>query len=127
MEEHLFLRITNQIRDRHHKSPVYDTSTGVDAVHEDDDQEVIEKDTHELQEFRVIYDIFLSPTYQVPVLYVRIQNPSDPFHEFDPSQLLLPDLLHPQVRHVGVLGAISMTVNMSRSPLHKELTRVGPS
>lgn len=59
------------------------------------------------------YDIFLSPTYQVPVLYASI---SDALHRFPPTmstlyEYLIPPQFKAQTDSVGVIGGITVTVS----------------
>ena len=60
----------------------------------------------------VEYDIVLSPTYQVPVLYFRIR---DAGCTFPPSidtlyQYVIPEQFKSQVEGFGIIGGITMTV-----------------
>ena len=60
----------------------------------------------------VEYDIVLSPTYQVPVLYFRIR---DAGCTFPPSintlyQYVIPEQFKSQVESFGIIGGITMTV-----------------
>jgi len=57
------------------------------------------------------YDILLSPTYQVPVLYLNIK---DPLHRFPLTidtiyQYIVPPQFKNQVSGVGVMGGITGT------------------
>lgn len=66
------------------------------------------------------YDIILSPTYRVPMLYIHI---SDPRHRFPPTldtlyQYLIPPQYASQTQDVGVLGGITVTVRHSFRSLY---------
>ena len=82
----------------------------LDELDEDDDQEVVSR-TPVPQAF-INYDIVLSPTYQVPVLYISI---ADPQHRFPPTmttlyQHLIPPHFKSQTEPVGIMGGITITV-----------------
>ena len=64
------------------------------------------------------YDIALSPTYQVPILYVNIYDQEQttdtaaPVSDLDTLyRVLIPRRLHSQLREMGVMGAVSSTVS----------------
>lgn len=57
----------------------------------------------------VAYDIVHSPTYQVPVLYVRFKPPSRVLTTDEVYSLLTPESRRLQLRAVGTMGALSMT------------------
>ncbi|CAE7202001.1 hypothetical protein CFE70_008358 [Pyrenophora teres f. teres 0-1] len=60
----------------------------------------------------VDYDMLLSPTYRVPVLYISI---NDVLHRYPPTldtlyRHLVPEALRSQTQSVGVIGGITITV-----------------
>lgn len=61
----------------------------------------------------VVYDIILSSTYQVPVLYLRFKDAVSNRWRQDSELLerIIPRVLRHQVKDLGVMGAISMTVS----------------
>ena len=84
---------------------------GMDELDDDDDEEVILKSP--VFQAVINYDILLSPTYRVPVLYISI---SDPQHRFSPTMTtlyehLIPPHFKPQTENVGIIGAITVTVS----------------
>lgn len=86
---------------------------------DDDDNEAVPRRTRTAP--LVVYDLVHSPSYQVPVLYVTIENL--PFAGL-PSLDLAYDLLVPaeykmQLKAVGVLGSLSMAEHlMTGSPAY---------
>ncbi|KAF2034642.1 hypothetical protein EK21DRAFT_97288 [Setomelanomma holmii] len=98
-----FLRFMKELRHGVHVATIDE-----DEIDEDDD-EVLHVDGRE----RAIihYDIILSPTYRVPILYISI---TDPEHRYPPTIATLYDhlILPPfkaQAEHVGVIGGITIT------------------
>lgn len=76
---------------------------------EDNDEEVLSAPKN--SSVIICYDIILSPTYRVPVLYISIL---DPQHRYPPTMTTLYDhLILPQYRGqaeaVGVIGGITIT------------------
>lgn len=60
------------------------------------------------------YDVVLSPSYRVPVLYFSI---SDSQHRYPPTMETLyshviPPAFRAQAEHVGVIGGITVTVRL---------------
>ncbi|KAJ4411097.1 hypothetical protein N0V91_001470 [Didymella pomorum] len=58
------------------------------------------------------YDVVLSPTFRVPVLYFSI---SDTLHRYPPTMemlysVVIPPAFRAQAEHVGVIGGITITV-----------------
>jgi len=88
------------------------------AEHEDEEDEI--NDEHEEQDDAALqptplpslihYDILLSPTYRVPVLYFHIQ---DSLHRYPPTmktlyEHLIPPHFTPQTESGGVIGGLSI-------------------
>ena len=61
---------------------------------------------------QIDYDIVLSPTYQVPVLYfmLRWHNHQDPVGLDAVYQYVVPEQYKQQLQNVGVMGGISFGV-----------------
>jgi ubiquitin-like-conjugating enzyme ATG10 len=75
----------------------------------EDDEEVLVKSTPPPPTIR--YDILLSPTYSVPVLYISMR---DTQHRYPPSmetlyQHIVPPQFKAQTEGVGVMGGITIT------------------
>ena len=82
----------------------------------EDDEEALIGSEDAAKQPRIIYDILHSPSYQVPILYLTFKDlqrhagrkgslPSlDELYD-----LLIPPAQRPQMQHVGVMGALSMT------------------
>lgn len=112
------LRLTNDARNRYNSAS---QSKYGDEITEEDDEILSKSKAKSHGELLIIYDIVHSPSYQVPVLYLKFQgeHPSleatDPKpRTFQPSPEELYDLLvssshRPQLQGVGVMGALSMT------------------
>ncbi|RMZ74134.1 autophagy-related Atg10 [Pyrenophora seminiperda CCB06] len=95
----------------------HDASTNI-ANHDDDEiVQVFEHDPEVLSSALappapvVHYDVLLSPTYRVPVLYISIH---DLLHRYPPTLNTLyghvvPEHFRPQVESVGVIGGITIT------------------
>jgi ubiquitin-like-conjugating enzyme ATG10 len=65
----------------------------------------------------VHYDILLSPSYRVPVLYCTVV---DSQHRYPPTpetlhSCVIPPKFRMQTEHVGVIGGITTTVRICRS------------
>lgn len=65
----------------------------------------------------IYYDIVLSPSYRVPVLYFFI---SDTLHRYLPTMetlysTVIPPAFRAQAEHVGVIGGITITVGLRDS------------
>ena len=69
----------------------------------------------------VEYNILLSPTYRVPVLYFFLRNlPSGSLSGLDAVHgLLVPEQMRSELQQVGVMGGISMSVRKHR-PNHND-------
>jgi ubiquitin-like-conjugating enzyme ATG10 len=76
---------------------------------EDHDEEAIIKHSQGDLFVTVHYDILLSPSYRVPVVYMTASPPL-PVSEF--FNLVVPYHFRDAMRDVGVMGALSMTVNV---------------
>jgi len=74
---------------------------------EDHDEEAITKYSQHGSFVTVHYDILLSPSYRVPVVYMTASPPLPVSHFFD---LVVPHHFRDAMRDVGVMGALSMTV-----------------
>ncbi|KAF1845854.1 uncharacterized protein K460DRAFT_282638 [Cucurbitaria berberidis CBS 394.84] len=103
-----YLSITKALPDAVYIPKDSNDDDEVDEV-EEDDEEVIAKSS--VPQAIINYDIVLSPTYQVPVLYISI---SDPQHRFPPTMATLYEHLIPlhfktQTEHAGVIGGITVT------------------
>lgn len=82
-----------------------------EATEEDD--EILHRSPNDFHNTFVVYDIIHSPSYQVPVLYVKFQSNGSSLRR-QPSldeayEQLTPSPLQGQMQKVGVLGALSMT------------------
>lgn len=78
------------------------------------------RDSPRKRRVAVEYDIILSPTYQVPVLYFYLLH-----NECKGSEglnfiynLLVPAQYKSEIKDVGVMGGISATVCLNICPLH---------
>lgn len=74
---------------------------------EDHDEEAIVKHSENNSFVTVHYDILLSPSYRVPVVYMTASPPLPISNFFD---LVVPHHFRDAMRETGVMGAISMTV-----------------
>lgn len=94
---------------------VTDASSETDEVElNEDDDEVAQ--TSNSSRISVHYDVVLSPTYQVPVLYFAL---SDIQHRYPPTMEtlyshLIPPAMRAQTEHVGVIGGITVTVRLQK-------------
>lgn len=82
---------------------------------DESDEEAIPRDQSTAPVPWVVYSILLSPVYRVPVLYFSLHNlpvgsdlSAERIHE-----LIVPPQLSAQIRSVGVIGGISMTVSIN--------------
>ncbi|KAF2185146.1 hypothetical protein K469DRAFT_666063 [Zopfia rhizophila CBS 207.26] len=78
---------------------------------EEDDEEALVEDTKRSHEVILEYNIILSPSYQVPVLYFSIK---DPHFRFPPTRdtlysYIVPHQFKLQVESVGIIGGITLT------------------
>ncbi|KAI4744595.1 hypothetical protein E4T50_05039 [Aureobasidium sp. EXF-12298] len=73
---------------------------------EDHDEEAIIKYSQNGSFVTVHYDILLSPSYRVPVVYMTASPPLPVSHFFD---LVVPHHFRDAMRETGVMGALSMT------------------
>jgi ubiquitin-like-conjugating enzyme ATG10 len=108
-----YLRITTPL---HLVPSIPDKSDHDVELEDDNDEELLVPSTLSHNQIRVIYDIFLSPTYRVPVLYFNI---SDPQHRYPSTMTTLYEQLIPaqykaQAESVGVIGGITITVSVSK-------------
>ncbi|KEQ85052.1 hypothetical protein M438DRAFT_318162 [Aureobasidium pullulans EXF-150] len=101
------LRITRRlasacVADADHQEQL---ETYVEAF-EDDDEEAIVKQPQSETIVTVQYDVLLSPSYRVPVVYMTASPPLPVSHFFD---LVVPHHFQDAMRETGVMGALSMT------------------
>ncbi|KAL4996846.1 hypothetical protein BDV10DRAFT_195624 [Aspergillus recurvatus] len=66
--------------------------------------------TSSMRELEVDYDILLSPTYQVPVLYFVLRRADKPLGIDKVYEYLVPDQ-HRNIQNVGIMGGISFGYN----------------
>jgi ubiquitin-like-conjugating enzyme ATG10 len=68
-----------------------------------------------LNRLRIEYDILLSPSYRVPVLYFRIRDRcTQPVTDVDVVyDCHVPPVYREQLHDVGIIGGISMAVSCS--------------
>ena len=90
-----------------------------DLFASDDPEELCNVSTHHRNP-SVVYEIAFSTSYQVPVLYLHFQDTESSTKSLEPAQLenLIPVTLQPQIRHIGVIGAITITVSRKIRFLH---------
>jgi ubiquitin-like-conjugating enzyme ATG10 len=96
-------------------------SVGEDVVDDEDNSEFEEQEDDEetllpttTTHATIQYDMALSPSYRVPVLYFSIKDPS---YRYPPTmQTLYEHIIHPefkpQVENVGVIGGITIIVSL---------------
>lgn len=106
-----YLRITRALHCTNDALQGCEDGDGLDELDDDGDDEVILKGV--APQAVIYYDILLSPTYRVPVLYIRI---SDPLLRFPPTMAtlyehLIPPHFKPETENVGIIGAITITVS----------------
>ena len=119
-----FLRVTKKLSNVPDPNTTNDTNRSIYNENKDDDDEqdeeaLVRSPQTTGNSLFIYYDIIHSPFYQVPVLYLTLNQPpsqqSGPERpEFIPSldklyTLLTPASVEPQLRTGGVLGALSMT------------------
>ncbi|KAL4985050.1 hypothetical protein BDW68DRAFT_189980 [Aspergillus falconensis] len=63
--------------------------------------------TSSMRELQVDYDILLSPTYQVPVLYFFLRRADKPLGIDEVYDYLVPDQHRKNIQNVGIMGGIS--------------------
>lgn len=69
---------------------------------------------------QIDYDIVLSPTYQVPVLYFGLRSHSHgPLGLDEVYQYVVPEQYRQELKSVGVMGGISMGVGACSDPRDK--------
>ncbi|KAI4727340.1 hypothetical protein E4T49_04917 [Aureobasidium sp. EXF-10728] len=93
---------------------------------EDYDEEAIIKDSRNDSFVTVHYDILLSPSYRVPVVYMTASPPLPVSRFFD---LVVPHHFRDAMRETGIVGALSMTVVVDLAEAASSADRVlaGPS
>lgn len=106
--ESKYLRITRPL-----PSPSTTAVSEVPEMEEENDDEALQAPFPTAQAV-VQYDILLSPTYRVPALYVSIK---DTLHRYPPTmdtlyRHIIPPVFQSQTKDVGVLGGITITVNL---------------
>jgi len=100
---------------------IQDASNNMASQDDDKIEEMLEHDPEVLCStpappcLTVHYDMILSPTYRVPVLYISTH---DPLHRYPPTldtlyTHLVPDHFRPQTESVGIIGGITITVSMT--------------
>ncbi|KAL6235148.1 hypothetical protein BDW75DRAFT_147370 [Aspergillus navahoensis] len=72
----------------------------------EEDSEVLIR-TSSIRELQVDYDILLSPTYQVPVLYFVLRPADKPLGIDEVYDYLVPDQYRKNIQNVGIMGGIS--------------------
>ena len=98
-----------------------DASNSMAYQDDDEIEEIVELDPEVLCftptpcSLTVHYDMILSPTYRVPVLYISIH---DPLHRYPPTlntlyAHLVPEHFRSQTESVGIIGGITITVRMT--------------
>lgn len=83
------------------------------ATSDSSNQEALVREPEPSTFLQVEYDIALSPTYQVPVLYfmLRWANDGGPVIGLESVyQYLVPDQYRKQLKNVGIMGGISFDV-----------------
>ncbi|KXT13135.1 hypothetical protein AC579_5639 [Pseudocercospora musae] len=108
-----FLRIRRSLRvSRAIRLPELPRSTHGENL-EDDPEALQAGRSAAHDEVLTTYDIVLSPSYQVPVLYLKAEyaSNSSSLSIAEMYRLLVPDAVRQQVEAVGVMGALSMTDN----------------
>jgi len=108
------LRITKKL------SIIQDASNSMLYQDDDETEEIVEHDPEVIcstptpPSLTVHYDMILSPTYRVPVLYISIH---DPLHRYPPTlntlyAHLVPEHFRSQTESVGIIGGITITVRV---------------
>ncbi|KAF2199814.1 hypothetical protein GQ43DRAFT_375335 [Delitschia confertaspora ATCC 74209] len=80
---------------------------------EEDDAEALRHRPSDTDEAVLEYDIILSPSYQVPVLYFSIKDPlfRYPLTTETLYEYIIPEHFRRQISDVGVIGGITLTVS----------------
>lgn len=116
---HCFLRVSKLISlpttEQEQSNDILETERR-DEILEDIDDEALPRETHRdptENVFETQYDILLSPSYSVPVLYFCVREADGQLvTDLDRIYVLLvPELLRGQLRDVGVMGGISIAVS----------------
>ncbi len=110
LHETRYLQITRNLTKEEYNPHSTSLEVEISEVEEHDDEEVLIRQAHKRSPI-INYDIILSPSYRVPVLYISI---SDPQHRFPPTMSTLYEHLVPrdfkaQTEAVGVIGGITTT------------------
>lgn len=110
-ESTVYLSITRTIQGAGGKRESLVEDNGELETFEEIDEEALQLRVPANHGLMVEYDIVLSPTYQVPVLYFRIR---DAGCAFPPSidtlyQYVIPEQFKSQVEGFGIIGGITMT------------------
>lgn len=105
-----YLRITKLLASSKELSGAADDDMEIEMMEEDD--EVAE--TLVSSQAVIHYDVALSPSYRVPVLYFSI---SDTLHRCPPTMetlysIVIPPAFRAQAEHVGVIGGITISVGL---------------
>jgi ubiquitin-like-conjugating enzyme ATG10 len=103
-----YLKITTELSTSLNASASVADDGGAEEI-EEDDEEVLSAPSK--SHASVDYDILLSPTYRVPVLYFYV---SDALHRYPTTMTTLYDFLIPsqykaQTENVGVIGGVTIT------------------
>jgi ubiquitin-like-conjugating enzyme ATG10 len=117
--ETTYLRINKPLASSKESSSAADDGAEIELMEEDD--EVAE--TSNSSRAVIHYDVVLSPSYRIPVLYFSI---SDTLHRYPPTMetlysMVIPPAFRAQAEHVGVIGGITITVGL-RGKSETELT-----
>lgn len=83
--------------------------SAVDEVEEPDDEAALSVETADRAV--IVYDVVLSPSYQVPVLYFNVK---DPGYHYPPTMdtlysHIIPPVYRAEAENAGVLGGITVT------------------
>ncbi|KAL4783483.1 hypothetical protein BJX76DRAFT_255693 [Aspergillus varians] len=73
----------------------------------EEDPEALVRTSNKHAGLQVDYDILLSPTYQVPVLYFVLRGADKPLGMDEVYDYLVPDQYRKDIQGVGIMGAIS--------------------
>lgn len=95
-------------------SGVPDASDGTGETELDEDDDEVAQTSTTAPRAVIRYDVVLSPSYRVPVLYFNI---SDTRHRYPPTMETLyshviPQAFKAQAEHGGVIGGITVTVRL---------------
>jgi ubiquitin-like-conjugating enzyme ATG10 len=106
-----YLKITKALS-LHLNAPEASSESEGDELNEEDDE--VAESSASCQTV-IHYDIVLSPTYRVPVLYFAV---SDTQYRCPPTMetlysLVIPPHFKPQTESVGVIGGVTVTVSSS--------------